>query len=206
MSFGLPASPDTELDAVNVVLKAKGLEPATSVDLSDGEVADAVFHLDATDLEIQSKGWYFNKDFSLALTLASDNTVPLPAGTLSVANAYYYQRWPLIAERAGKLYNLSDKSFTFSTAPVVDIVVRLAWVDLPPVARRYIATLAAHRAQGLDQSNSTVIQVTNQMVQQALVPLEWEQDKAQPANQVHQNLTLIGSLRGFGGMVRNRVV
>lgn len=204
MAFTLPPL-DTELDAVNLVMKAKGLDLVTSIDLDDAEIADAVYWLDGADREVQSKGWWFNKDQCLKLAIADDGTVPLPDGTLSVSNAYYYPSCIGVVERAGKLWDTSNKTFTFTVAPIVDITVRIDFPDLPEVARKAIATLAAHRAQATDQGNPTVIQITQQMVTQAMTPMEWEQDKAKPSNQVHDNITVIGAIHGFRGMPRARI-
>lgn len=206
MAFGLPDTPTTELDAVNMVMKAKGLDLVTSMSLDDAEIADACFHLDVADREVQSKGWWFNKDYLLTLAIAGDGTVPLPLGTLSVAPGYYnagFLSAPFV-ERAGKLWDVAKHTFTFTIAPLVDITVRIAFTDLPEVARRYIAILAAHNAQGLDRGNAQTFQVTSQMVLMALALLEQEQDKAQPNNQVHDNISVQGAVNGFGGMARSR--
>lgn len=206
MAFGLPDTPTSELDAVNMVMKAKGLDLVTSIDIDDAEIADAAFHLNVVDKEVQSKGWWFNKDYSLRLSIASGGTVPLPEGTLKVAPAYYnagFNAAPFV-ERAGKLYDLTNQTNVFTVQPIVDITVRLAFTDLPEVARRYISILAAHNAQGLDRGNSATFQITNQMVLNALATLEQEQDKAQPNNQVHDNISIQGAINGFGGMARSR--
>lgn len=208
MAWTLPNSLTSELDAVNTVLRAKGLESATTVNLDDGEVADAVFHLDTADREFQSKGWWFNTDYGLKLSPNMGGDIELPEGCLSVAGAYWAATpGPLknVVERAGKLYNQSDQTFTWTTPYVVDITVRLDYTDMPEVARRYVATLAAHRAQALDQGNTTVIQVTSQDVYRALALVEQQQDKANPQNQVHDNVSVVGAVGGFGGLRRSRI-
>lgn len=210
MAFGIPDLPLTsELDAVNMVMKAKGLDLVTSIDLNDAEIADAAFHLDTADKEVQSKGWWFNKDYCLSLARDSAGKIPTPAGTLSVAPSYFnYQglsnQMPFV-ERGGFLWDLFNHTFVFTSAQLVDITVRLTYESCPEVARRYIAMLGAHRAQGLDRGNPATLQITNQMVIQALTALEWEQDKAQPNNQVHDNISVAGAINGFGGLARGRI-
>lgn len=205
MPFGLPDTILTsELDAVNMVMKAKGLDLVSSIDLGDAEIADAAFHLNVADLGFQSKGWYFNKDYALSLALAGDGTIALPEGTLGVAASYWEGACKNITERAGKLWDLTNRTFTFTAPVIVDITVRLAYEDMPDVARRYVATLGAHTAQGLDRGNSTALQVTSQMVLRALAEVEWKQDEARPNNQVHQNISVQGAINGFGGMARSR--
>lgn len=208
MPFGLPTTINGELDAVNLCLRAKGLEAATSVDLSDGDVAEVVQWLDMMDQQVQSRGWFFNKDWSLSLPLDTNSNVPLPAGTLGVANAYYHQKWPMVTARTQNdlpfLYNMQSHNFVFEYPPIVDIIIRIDFKDLPVQARQYIAASAAMMAQGFDQANASMLQLCGKLAQDSLVQLEWKQDEAVPNNQVHQNLTLIGALQGFMGLRRTR--
>jgi hypothetical protein len=208
MAFGLPdGTLSSELDAINMVMKAKGLDLVTSADLNDAEIADAAYHLDTADREFQSKGWFFNTDLGLTLPVEASAMIPLPSGCLGVASSYsnwsgFSQRD--IVERAGFLYDRDNNTFIFTADQIVDIIIRVNFTDMPEVARRYVATLGAHRAQGLDRGNSTSIQITNQMVQQALAAVEWAQDAAAPNNQVHGNISVQSAINAWGQIRRNR--
>lgn len=204
MPWTLPNSLTTELDAVNTVLRAKGLEAATSVDLNDGDVAEAVGFLDTADREVQSKGWFFNKDVSLMMALGVNGEIVLPEGTLQVSNAYYYPDPRRVVERGQRLYDLTNQTFTFTTPMPVDITIRLNYTDLPEAARRYIATLAAHRAQGLLEGVPSSMRITEQQVLAALTILEQQQDAAVPANQIHGNISVQGALNGWGIVSHSR--
>lgn len=205
MPFGLPDTVlTTELDAVNMVMKAKGLDLVTSIDLNDAEIADAAYHLNVADLGFQSKGWYFNKDYCLSLALDSNSHIPLPTGTLGVAASYWEGACRNVTERAGKLYDLSNRTYTFTSPVIVDITVRLLYTDMPDCARRYVAMLGAHNAQGLDRGNQTSLQITQQMLLRALTEVEWKQDETRPNDQIHQNISVQGAINGFGGMARSR--
>lgn len=203
MPFGLPDTIlTTELDAVNYVMKAKGLDLVTSIDLNDAEIADAAFHLNVADLGFQARGWYFNKDYALELALNEDNEIPLPEGCLGVAASYWEGMCKNITERSGKLWDLSNKTFTFTAPVIVDITVRQAYTDMPQVARNYVAMLGAHNAQGLDRGNTTALQITQQMLMRALAEVEWKQDETTPANQIHQNISVQAAVNGWGGIAR----
>lgn len=206
MPFGLPDTLSSELDAVNFVMKAKGLDLVTEIDLGDADTADAAFHLNLADKGFQSKGWYFNKDYALSLTVSDDGTIPLPEGTLSVAGTYWSGGWGFknVTERAGKLYDLDNKTFTFTAPVVVDIAVRIAYQDMPEVARQYVAIKAAHVAQALDTSIQSTMQITAGMVLEALTQVEWKQDETTPVNQVHSNISVQSAVNGWGGMARSR--
>lgn len=203
MPFGLPDTVlTTELDAINYVMKAKGLDLVAEIDLGDADTADAAFHLNVADLGFQSKGWGFNKDYSLTLPLDGDSKIPVPLGTVSLA-ASYYSAWSRpFAMRQGYLWDLVNKTFVWASPQVVDIVVRVAYEDMWQQARNYVALLGAHNAQALSRGDTTTIQITSQMLLRALTEVEWEQDKVSPSNQVHGNISVQAAVNGWGGMRR----
>lgn len=207
MAFTIPPRVTTELDAVNIVLRAQGIDETTSTDSDDAEVANAKGHLNAADLEVQLRGWWFNTDYDYPLSPDSiTSEIALPNGTLSVANAYWASGGLItnVTERASKLYNVDDHTFTFTESVNVDITIRLAFEDLPEVVRLYIAVLAAHRAQMLNQGNIQVARITDQQVALLLASVEQQQDKNAGSNQneISGNMSVRGALQGFGPLRR----
>lgn len=199
MPFGLePASLTTELDAINLVLDAQGIEAVDTIDLSDGDVGRAARALNTADLEVQQRGWSFNRDETLTLSPDGDGNIVLPDGTLQVAQAYWNGGIKTLVEREGKLYDNDNQTFTFTADQQVDITIRLPFTDIPQVARTYIAKLAAHRVQGKGVSQSSVTQITQQELMQALAALEQAEDEAKPKNQVSGNLSTLGTLLASG--------
>ena len=136
--------PVNELEAVNMLLAAVGeaavssLETATTVD-----VTQAKNLLSNINREVQQKGWHFNTEWDVVLTLDSDSRIPLGTTVLSI---YSPTKMTTIRGREGSpfLYDLDNNTFTW-TASVNDAVTitLLDFEDIPQTARQYITTKAA---------------------------------------------------------------
>jgi hypothetical protein len=136
--------PVNELEAVNLLLAAIGesavssLETATTVD-----VTQAKNLLSNINREIQQKGWHFNTEWDVVLSLDSDSRIPLGTTVLSV---YSPSKLTTIRGRSGSsfLYDLDNNTFTW-TASINDAVTitLLDFEDIPQTARQYITTKAA---------------------------------------------------------------
>ena len=136
--------PVNELEAVNMLLAAVGeaavssLETATTVD-----VTQAKNLLSNINREAQQKGWHFNTEWDVVLSLDSDSRIPLGTTILSI---YSPSKLTTIRGREGSpfLYDLDNNTFTW-TASVNDAVTitLLDFEDIPQTARQYITTKAA---------------------------------------------------------------
>ena len=136
--------PVNELEAVNLLLAAVGeaavssLETATTVD-----VTQAKNLLSNINREVQQKGWHFNTEWDVVLSLDSDSRIPLGTTVLSV---YSPTKTTTIRGREGSpfLYDLDNNTFTW-TASINDAVTitLLDFEDIPQTARQYITTKAA---------------------------------------------------------------
>ena len=136
--------PVNELEAVNMLLAAVGeaavssLETATTVD-----VTQAKNLLSNINREVQQKGWHFNTEWDVVLSLDSDSRIPLGTTILSI---YSPSKLTTIRGREGSpfLYDLSNNTFTW-TASINDAVTitLLDFEDIPQTARQYITTKAA---------------------------------------------------------------
>ena len=136
--------PVNELEAVNMLLAAVGeaavssLETATTVD-----VTQAKNLLSNINREVQQKGWHFNTEWDVVLSLDSSNRIPLGTTVLSI---YSPSKLTTIRGREGSpfLYDLSNNTFTW-TASINDAVTitLLDFEDIPQTARQYITTKAA---------------------------------------------------------------
>ena len=136
--------PVNELQAVNMLLAAIGeaavssLETATTVD-----VTQAKNLLSNINREVQQKGWHFNTEWDVILSLDSDSRIPLGTSILSI---YSPTKLTTIRGREGSsfLYDLDNNTFTWG-ASVNDAVTitLLDFEDIPQTARQYITTKAA---------------------------------------------------------------
>ena len=136
--------PITELDAVNILLAAVGeaavssLETATTVD-----VTQAKNLISNINREVQQKGWHFNTEWDVVLSLDSDSRIPLGTSVLSV---YSPTKLTTIRGREGSpfLYDLDNNTFIWTTSINDAVTITLLdFEDIPQTARQYITTKAA---------------------------------------------------------------
>ena len=136
--------PVNELEAVNMLLAAVGeaavssLETATTVD-----VTQAKNLLSNINREVQQKGWHFNTEWDVVLSLDSDSRIPLGTTVLSI---YSPTKMTTIRGREGSpfLYDLSNNTFTWTTSINDAVTITLLdFEDIPQTARQYITTKAA---------------------------------------------------------------
>ena len=136
--------PITELDSVNILLAAVGeaavssLETATTVD-----VTQAKNLISNINREVQQKGWHFNTEWDVVLSVDSDSRIPLGTSVLSV---YSPTKLTTIRGREGSpfLYDLDNNTFIWTTAINDAVTITLLdFEDIPQTARQYITTKAA---------------------------------------------------------------
>ena len=136
--------PVNELEAVNMLLAAVGeaavssLETATTVD-----VTQAKNLLSNINREVQQKGWHFNTEWDVVLSLDSDSRIPLGTTVLSI---YSPTKMTTIRGREGSpfLYDLNNNTFTWTTSINDAVTITLLdFEDIPQTARQYITTKAA---------------------------------------------------------------
>jgi len=130
----------TELNIVNALLKVIGESPVNQIDLGHPDVVIALGTWEEYSSEIQSNGWWFNKE-AWQLEIGTDNKVSVPPDVITVdgPNTYYIKK--------GKyLYDLENHSYDFSAASDTDLKVNLIteWseTELPPVMYNYILSKA----------------------------------------------------------------
>lgn len=133
----------TELEAVNSMLRAIGSSPVST--LEDNGVIDAVMALQTlrdVSRDLQSCGWHFNTEREYPIT----PTFPLPGDLMLPANCLKVDpidHWKDLVQRGMKLYDPRNHTFSFRETVKVDMVVLLAFDELPQYARRYIVSKAA---------------------------------------------------------------
>lgn len=172
-------TPTTELQAVNVLLGAIGETPLSTLDGIDfTDAAIALDTLRSVSREVQTKGWYFNKDEGYAFTPATDGQVALPDNVVSVRPApVNYGETRSIAERQRKLYDRTNKTFTFpaDTPPVVTVIWQFVFEELPESVRRYVTIQAAVLFQTERLGNDQLYVFTTDHAKKAYVALSEEE-------------------------------
>lgn len=139
--------PTTELEAVNLMLSTIGEAPVN--DLSDsglGDVSAASTRLHSVSRKVQTEGWHFNTEIDYPLSPTIDGYLLVPANTLRVDTTKEYGDKD-VTLRGSRLYDRKEHTYVFTDTLKVELVVFLAFTDLPEAARNYIAIKAAREFQ-----------------------------------------------------------
>lgn len=134
-------TPSNKLDAVNEILSAVGSSPVNSLeDELNVDVLNAVRVLDSVSKEIQSRGWDFNIEDSVALLPDDDtNLVPCPNNYLRFVSSGYK-----LIRRSGYFFDILSQTNEFPEGLTLDTLVRgLDFEELPEVFRKFITCRAA---------------------------------------------------------------
>lgn len=134
-------TPSNKLDAVNEILSAVGSSPVNSLeDELNVDVLNAVRILDSVSKEIQSRGWDFNIEDSVALLPDDDtNLVPCPNNYLRFVSSGYK-----LIRRFGYFFDILSQTNEFPEGLTLDTLVRgLDFEELPEVFRKFITCRAA---------------------------------------------------------------
>lgn len=146
-------TPTNKLEAINIMLSSIGESPVNSLSsgLVDAEMAETI--LNATSREVQSRGWKFNTERNFKILPTPEGEILLPSNTLRADIMQPTTDLDLV-QRGGRMYNLKTHSFKVKTSVELELVLFLAFEDLPEAARHYITIKAARvfqdRAVGSD--------------------------------------------------------
>ena len=134
----------TELQAVNIMLAAIGeaavssLETATTV-----EVTQAKKLLSNTNRSLQQKGWHFNTEWDVTLSVNGEGNIPVGNSVLSVLVPGTLTTLRGI-NGTMHLYDLDNNTFTFTANKTNAVTITLLeFVDTPQTFRQYAALRAA---------------------------------------------------------------
>ena len=163
-------SATTELEAINIMLAAIGADPVNEIDEdNDVDVANARKILTKISSTTQMPGWDFN---TLTLTfnpdLSDDNSILWDDTLLK----WKTTDGSTIAKRGGKMFSITNNSFSFPNPIQLQVVQAVDYEDLPEPIREYVAIKAAYDFQAIfmgDTNISKDLQVNLAMAQSDLV-------------------------------------
>lgn len=149
-------TPSTELEAVNVILINMGEAPLNSLtgDLPlDALKAQTV--LTEISRSIQTRGWFWNREIT---TLAVDGTgkIPVPTNVVAVKRV---NAGPNLTLRDGYLYRIepNNNGNVFTDAQTVELTYFLPFLDMPPVAKRFVTLKAARVFQARELGDELLL-------------------------------------------------
>lgn len=140
----------SEVDAVNILLASIGSQPVNSVDAPSVDAVMAKQTLKEISLATQLNGWYFNTDQTRVWTPDSSGLIYLPSNVLMVDNSHGDQDIRHVTARLNPdknnrrgLYDMTNKTFVFTSSVTTKTVYAFDWSGLPQAARQYITIRAA---------------------------------------------------------------
>lgn len=139
--------PLTELEAINQMLSTVGESPISTLEVTgDLNVSVARQVLYDTSREVQSYGFYFNTEVDYPLSRDLSNNINIPNNTLSLEMAKEF-RYFNVTQRGTKLYDRTNRTLVFTQDLKANLVLFLAWDEMPQSAKQYIAIVSARRFQ-----------------------------------------------------------
>ena len=138
-------TPMSKLEAVNICLNAMG-EP--SINSLDGAAIDAQMAsdlIDETSRSVQAMGFYWNRE-AFTLTPNAAGEIVLPSNTARV-DTIDGDKSISVVQRGTRLYDLENNTYVFDKSLKVDLILILAFEDLPLAAKNFITMRSARLLQ-----------------------------------------------------------
>lgn len=137
-------TPTSELEAVNTMLNTIGEAPVnTLVNMTSVDALAALSVLHSVNRGVQVEGWFFNTEYDYPLVPDLDNNLPLPTNLMSVDSSEVSTKHDLV-QRGSRAYDRKNHTYTFTETVKCNLILLLAFEEIPEAARNYI-TLRASR-------------------------------------------------------------
>jgi hypothetical protein len=136
----------TELAAVNIMLSCVGESPVnTLANTGSVDVSVARTRLAQAAREVQERGWHWNTEEALALQPEiATGEIKLPVNALKVDTVYPNHDLDLV-QRGQRLYDRKGHTFAVGKPVTVDLVILLAFDEMPEAARLYVTARASRQ-------------------------------------------------------------
>jgi len=193
-----PLTLTTELDAVNLMLRAIGESRVLTLeDATHEDAADALELLRHHNMTVQEQGWRFNARVNVLLTRDGSNNINVPTNTLriettgdssNVAASYI----------DGKLFDLENNTFVWSQNLYCTYVLHYDFSKIPQSARNYIVQCAGLEYVGNEAAASGRATFTEKRKYEALAALRRSESLIRRPNMLtdsfHTAKALVGRL------------
>lgn len=200
----IPTAPLTALDAVNQMLQSIGQGLVNSYETSASvDAQNAKFILANATREIQSRGWWFNREYDYPLTADSEGRLLLPASCLQFDVT---SDRDIFVERGRQLYNRTKHTAVFEPGYEVrgDIVWQLPFDDLPMSARLYASRRAGREFQISAVGSDLLYRFTREMEEEARADLDREHLRAVGSNVLYDSGSTSRVVLAAGRRIPNR--
>lgn len=143
----------TKTDAINTILSSVGYAPVNNIeDDTDVDVANAIRMLDRFSRDIQRKGWDFNTG---SITLQPD-TISKRIRWDNTLISWVSQDGGVYAKRGDFFYDVTNQTYEFTKAIVLNAIIALDFEDLPDCFKNFITARAAVSFQSRYMGDTTL--------------------------------------------------
>ena len=175
--------PQTELEAVNVMLQNINESPVNSLDTAFGDALMARQMLHNESRKVQSIGLTCNTDYEYTLARDPSNNINLPTTALKVIVPRGTNEGTRdLVQRGQKLYDRKKNTYALTDDVKVTLVTFLEWTDLPQVVRNYITITAARKFAAQTVGDKEIYLLTQQDELEARTEFIREQVDSEQAN------------------------
>lgn len=175
------------LDTLNACMRAVGERPVTDYNSNHPTALSAKLCINDVNKEVQSRGWWFNREENMLLLPNQLGEVIVPPQTLSVD-----PRFPnnFLVQRDGKLYNPNAHTAVLNVGVRVDMTILLDLEDLPAIAAQYIRSKAVYDFAVEEEVDESRIQRYDRKMFEAKQLLSAEELKQADINSQHRPISL----------------
>ena len=127
------------------MLSTIGESPVSSLSASESTVDVSLSRqiLREVTIQVQETGWHFNSEVNWPMTPTADTgEIQIPANCVQMDSSGADAMLD-VAVRGTRLYNRTARTFTFTKAITVDMILLLDFTDIPQAARHYTTIRAA---------------------------------------------------------------
>jgi hypothetical protein len=198
-----------ELRIVNTMLALVGEGTQASLETTHPSVIQMRALLDNEDFELQSIGWWFNRESKVTLVKDVNGRVTVPSTALAFSIDATTLQYKTAAEKARyvrrgtKVYDTIEHTDIINVNIVCDLVYRLELDDLPPVAQTYLGCLAREKANMSDDGDMSKQKVLEDQTLLAWGRLYAKELSTLAANALDSPQAQQLQYRGNGGRGRN---
>jgi len=168
----------TELEAINTLLETIGLSPInTLTGKKTADIIRAESVLNEVNREVQTMGWFFNRESKFTLARDRKNEIPVPGNVVRIDydRSSFKDIEPVI--RGTRLYDKKNHTYKFDESVELSVVIALPFEELPEAARRYITIRAARMYGDRMVGSESLNAFTRNDENRAWISLrEWEGD------------------------------
>jgi len=142
----------------------------TLINMTAIDAITALSILQTVSRSVQVEGWFFNTEYNYPITPDVNGELLLPTNLLSIDSTELSDAYELV-QRGAKAYDRKNHTYTFTDTVKCNLILLLAFDEIPEAARNYIALRAARILQDRLLGSDSLHAMNREDEYQALISL-----------------------------------